>query len=81
MEGVEDEGQMGREKRRRKRDRRQVEAVEEVVEEEVEVEEAALLEELGKSGERGKRENPRMFSLIVKPAVLSLKCFREIFGK
>ena len=78
MEGVEDEGQMGREERRRRRDRRQVE---EVVEEEEEVEEAALLEELGKSGERGKRENPRMFSLIVKPAVLSLKCFREIFGK
>ena len=40
--------------------------MEEVVEEEgeVEVEEAALLEELGKSGERGKRETPRMFSLI-----------------
>ena len=80
MEGVEDEGQMGREERRMRRDRRQVEEVE-VEEVEVEAEQPALLEELGKSGERGKRENARMFSLIVKPAVLSLKCFREIFGK
>ena len=54
MDGVDDEGQMGREERRRRRERRQVE-----------VEQAALLEELGKTGERGKRENPRMFSIRV----------------
>ena len=64
MEGVEDEGQMGREERRMWRDRRQVEEAE-VEEVEVEAEHAALLEELGKSGESGKREKARMFSFIV----------------
>ena len=51
MDGVEDDGQMGREERRRRRERR----------EEEEKEKAALLEDLGKrSG-----ENPRMFSSLV----------------
>ena len=64
MDGEEDEGQeRGREERRRRRERRMQEQEQEEEQEHEElVELAGHVEDRGKCGERGKRENPGMFS-------------------